>query len=235
MPCKELPDEPQRLAELLEEAKQLLGVIQPAQEQRKRLAVLEQAHPESPHDALMNKIMINEIRESLTKHIAAMPPCLIAIRDYIDVDLMTTRCVTILRKQEQALAGKSREEKEFLIYDKFADCCYEQVRDLYLAIQTKLESPGDVNEILTDRPVWDKDSQTVYFKGVVCRVIGREAPNQLPIVEAFEKQHWATSIRNPLRDEIVLRQTVRDLNRGMVEGSLIHFKAVKLRVSWYPV
>jgi hypothetical protein len=73
------------------------------------------------------------------------------------------------------------------------------------------------------RPRWD--GRSLFYCGEVIKQFTRTAPEQFPVLDAFQKAGWRQSIKGPLprpgkaRQEH-LRQTVANLNRRLKPGSI---------------
>jgi hypothetical protein len=86
-------------------------------------------------------------------------------------------------------------------------------------------------------PHWDETDRTLYFDGVLVRRYARAAPRQFALLGAFEAEGWPdSSIKHPFTNIHVLRQTVKDFNRGSsLDGTTpwrFMFQVENCRVRW---
>jgi hypothetical protein len=66
------------------------------------------------------------------------------------------------------------------------------------------------------RPRWDERERTLWLGKQQVKRLRDKANNQESILDAFEAVGWPiVSIKNPLRDRELLRQTVKDFNNSL--------------------
>jgi hypothetical protein len=110
--------------------------------------------------------------------------------------------------------------------------------------------PGTMGEILTrhglwddvertfkrlteeNRPQWDSATRKVTYQGIVCRRYRRTAHNQFLILDQFQAEGWPPTTRNPFRDEFQLKQTVKDFNNGLEQGSPLYLTIENRQAKW---
>lgn len=104
-----------------------------------------------------------------------------------------------------------------------------RLRQVASVFDKALESPTSFRP----KPRWDRTARTITIGGIIWKAFSREAENQSAILEAFERAGWPESIPNPLRDEELLRQTIKDFNSKAhkKKGPLI-FRPNGLQVAW---
>ena len=79
------------------------------------------------------------------------------------------------------------------------------------------------------KPRYDKERRILFFGGEVVKAFKKPAPNQEPIILAFEEEGWPPKIYSPLRPnpeqdpKVMLNRTVQDLNRSLDRQDLIRF------------
>lgn len=78
----------------------------------------------------------------------------------------------------------------------------------------------------SDTPVWDRDRRELSFKGKVVKRFRQPAPNQQPILDAFQEEGWPPRIDDPLPvtrggDR---RQRLADAVRGLNAMDFIRFE-----------
>jgi hypothetical protein len=83
------------------------------------------------------------------------------------------------------------------------------------------------------RPHWDRQGRKLMYGEVCCREFRKEAPHQFALLDAFEAQGWPELMSGPFRRDRLLRQTVKDLNGGLLDDSPVRFRVINLRVNWY--
>jgi hypothetical protein len=84
------------------------------------------------------------------------------------------------------------------------------------------------------KPHWDGETRTLFLGGVGIKKYGRQpAKNQIDLLEAFERDGWARSIADPFKDYDTLKQTCKDLNRSLPEGTILfHLEGTGEGVYW---
>jgi hypothetical protein len=82
------------------------------------------------------------------------------------------------------------------------------------------------------KPKWDRDNKTLSFSGVQRKY--RQSKNQFKLLDAFVKSGWEETIANPLRDTVILSQTVKDMNKVLKGLGLIRLRMDDPRVGWKP-
>ena len=68
------------------------------------------------------------------------------------------------------------------------------------------------------KPIWDRDAKTLTYAGEIVKRFRHTSKNQMPVLDAFEKQRWPPTIVDPLppgnKDpKERVRQTVKRLNQ----------------------
>jgi hypothetical protein len=98
----------------------------------------------------------------------------------------------------------------------------------------ELDGTGQSGRGHVIKPKWDPKKLTLSVGARICHRFKRKTNNhQLRIVEALEAAGWPDkSIPNPLRDEIQLRQTIKDFNEACVEGSPFRLTQDHNQVGW---
>jgi hypothetical protein len=82
------------------------------------------------------------------------------------------------------------------------------------------------------RPKWVESTLTLSVGGLECRKFKRKTNNhQLSIIKAFDKEGWPESINAPLRDEIIVKQTIKDFNDSCTHKQF-HLTQSHMLVSW---
>jgi hypothetical protein len=84
-----------------------------------------------------------------------------------------------------------------------------------------------------DRPQWDRALRRLYFGAAVIRQFRREAPEQMRVLDEFERQGWPEQTADPFPAERGvdgaqrLRDAVKNLNRGLTGGLRFHADGTK--------
>jgi hypothetical protein len=83
------------------------------------------------------------------------------------------------------------------------------------------------------KPKWDPENRILSVEGSVCRKFARRADNQIKILAKLQAEGWPEkSIRNPLRDEAQLRQTIKDFNKSLTKDCPFRLVQDLNRVGW---
>jgi hypothetical protein len=78
-------------------------------------------------------------------------------------------------------------------------------------------------------PRWDSKNRRLHYLGKLVKVFTQSAENQVTVLSAFEEDHWARRIDNPIPpgpnadDRERLKDAVRRLNQSQV-NRLLHFR-----------
>jgi hypothetical protein len=68
-------------------------------------------------------------------------------------------------------------------------------------------------------PHWDKGRRELRFRGILCRKSKKLGSNQGSVLDAFQASGWPASIMDPLKNAGTLRQTMKDIQKGMHPGA----------------
>jgi hypothetical protein len=93
------------------------------------------------------------------------------------------------------------------------------------AVALRATIPTNERQEANDRPAlhWDEETRTLYLKDQPIKRYNRNlAPNQIDIIEAFERAGWPPAVDDPFGDARKLNQTLADLNKALT-GSTIRF------------
>lgn len=81
--------------------------------------------------------------------------------------------------------------------------------------QEYIEILRAVPSIEMEKPTWDKATRELRYRGRLCKCFVRRANNQWEVLSSFEELDWRYRIDDPVSQPGNLKDTLRDLNRGM--------------------
>jgi hypothetical protein len=110
-----------------------------------------------------------------------------------------------------------------------------RIKALEIACEILGEVLDDIesDENPTLRPEWDRESRQLRFGQVICREFTRIAPIQFQILDNFQKREWTRSVPSPCNGEKQLRDSVDDLDKGLVRESPIRFEVWNRKPAWF--